>query len=113
MAGLACRSFGASAGLYVGANLIYGLEFPVLMGLVARQMPTHMGRTIALGSLLTYALYGGLSVLIGELAQTTGSLQNALLICPFGFIAFGVLAGAWSRSTAGASPSIERTSAAT
>lgn len=97
MAGLACRSFGGSAALYVGASLMYGLEFPVLMGLVARRMPTHLGRTIALGTLLTYALYGGLSVLIGELAQATGSLRNALLICPFGFVAFGVLAAEWSK----------------
>jgi len=110
MAALVCRSFGASAGFYVGASLLYGLEFPVLIGRVGRHMPAHLGRTIALGSLGTYGLYGGLSILIGEVAQATGDLRTALLICPFGFIAFSVLAAAWTKSTVCDPSSIKRNS---
>jgi MFS family permease len=99
LAALACRSFGVSAALYVAASLLYGLEFPVLLGIIARRMPAHMGRTIALGGLASYALYGGLSVLVGAIAQAAGDLRPALLICPFGFIAFSLLAALWLKGS--------------
>ncbi|MBN1810168.1 MAG: hypothetical protein JW909_13970 [Planctomycetes bacterium] len=109
MAALVYRSFGASVGLYVGASLVYGLEFPVLMGLIARRMPAQMGRAIALGGLATYGLYGGLSVLIGTVAQVTGDLRTALLVCPLGFVSFSVLAAVWTRSRPRVPSSAEQT----
>ena len=87
--------FTTSAVLYVAASLLYGLEFPVLIGAISRRLPRDLTTVAGLATIASYALFGLLTDLTGRIAADTGQIRYALLIFPFVFMAFGVLAWIW------------------
>ncbi len=83
------------AGGYALASLLYGLEFPSLMGLASQRypdrFPTLFGWVSGTTVVATAGVWG-----VGRWAQATGSLTPALSVAGCGFLAFGLLAAAWT-----------------
>lgn len=92
----ACGSFGGAAALYVVAALFYGLEYPLLLGRVAQISPRSMPPVIMAGTLGSFTLTALLSPAIGYVAARAGSARPAIALIPFGFLAFGIVAGIWT-----------------
>jgi len=87
-------SFGLTAGLYVAATFLYGLEFPALMGLASQRFPARFATIFGLvsaGNLLcAVGIWGA-----GEWTEAVGSMKPAMSLAASGFILFGVLAAFW------------------
>jgi len=91
----ACSSFVGAALLYVCAALFYGLEYPTLLGKVARTSPHSMPSVVMAGTLGSFALTAVLSPAVVYVAAHAGSIRPAIALIPFGYLAFGIIAGLW------------------
>ena len=94
-ASFASRSYAASASLYVAASFFYGIEYPVLMGVLARRAPQALASAMGLMTAAGFVCSGVLSLAVGDLAEWTGSTRAAMLILPCGFVAFSAISAVW------------------
>ncbi len=98
--GIRSGSFSVTAWTYVGAALLYGLEYPALMALASRRFPTRFATVYGLMNLSTIVTIGGVWA-VGRWTEAAGSMVPALSTAACGFIAFGVVAGLVVLSGAG------------
>lgn len=80
--------------LYPMAGFIWCLEYPTLLSEVETISAEEFSTIMAVGNLTQIVVSFGLLNLVGWLADTTKSLQVAVSVPVFGFIAFGLLAAA-------------------
>jgi MFS family permease len=90
-----CSAYIPAAVLYVCASFCYGLEYPALMGIVART-PRRVGSVVALTAIVGCATTALTTALIGSLAAQSG-VRSAMLLLPLGFLGFSAVAFVWSR----------------
>ena len=86
------HAFVSAAWTYVLAAAFYGLEYPVLLGCVARLSPRCMGPVIAISTVSAYVLGALANLILGAVASHYDSARAAIALLPFGFLAFSLLA---------------------
>lgn len=94
MLALHAPSMGLVAAGYAAASLLYGLEFPALMGLASQRYPERFsmifGWVSGTTAVVTLGVWG-----VGRWAEATGRMAPALTVAASGFLLFGLLATAW------------------
>ena len=86
------QSFVSAAWIYVLAAAFFGLEFPVLLGFVARMSSRCMGPVIAISTVGAYVICAVANPLLGSVAVRYDSAGAAIALLPLGFLAFSLLA---------------------
>jgi len=93
-AALRAPSLGLAAAGYATASLLYGLEFPSLMGLASQRYPERFSMIfgwVSGATVVTMACVWG----VGRWAESTGTMLPALSTAACGFVLFGVIAAVW------------------
>jgi predicted MFS family arabinose efflux permease len=90
-------SYSVSAALFVCASFICGLQYPVLVGMISREMPKQTQTVLSLSTILTFLLMGCLVFAVGWIAGRTGNVRTGMLILPIGYIAFSAASIVWLR----------------
>ena len=103
-------SFSVTTWTYVGAALLYGLEYPALMALAARRFPARFATVYGLMNLSTVVTIAGVWA-VGRWTEAVGSMVPALSAAACGFIAFGVVAASLAQWARAAAPKSRRQSA--
>jgi MFS family permease len=94
LAALRAPSLTLAVAGYALASLLYGLEFPALMGLASQRYPERFSMIfgwISGATVVTMAAVWG----VGRWAETTGTMLPALSTAACGFVLFGVIAAVW------------------
>jgi MFS family permease len=93
-AALRAPSIGLTAAGYAVAALLYGLEFPSLMGLASQRYPERFSMIfgwVSGATVVTMVAVWG----VGRWTQSTGTMLPALSIAAYGFVLFGLIAALW------------------